>query len=54
VRDVQLVLHYKEQFVEVRRLNRNGPVTFKGSLFHSITGHHHTKVLMWVTDIKGR
>jgi hypothetical protein len=27
-------------------------VTAKGTLFHSHTGHHHTKVLLTVSDLK--
>ena len=50
---IQLVLRDK-QFSQVRTLNKRGPVTLTGTLFHSITAHHHAKVLMWVTDIRGQ
>lgn len=30
----------------------NKKVSVKGTLFHSVTGHHHTKVLLNVTKIK--
>ena len=27
------------------------PVTITGSLFHAHGGHHHTSVLIWLTDL---
>ena len=54
VSDVQLVLRDKNHFSEVRRLNKKGAVTLTGTLFHSVTAHHHAKVLMRVIDIRGQ
>ena len=48
---IHLVLRGK-QFSQLRRLRKKGTVTFTGTLFHSITGHHHADVLMWVLSMK--
>jgi len=48
---IHLVLRGK-QFSQLRRLRRKGAITFTGTLFHAITGHHHAKVLMWVTHMQ--
>ena len=52
VTDIQLVLEQQE-FTKWRVLARGrAPVTITGKLFHAHTGHHHTAVLMEVTNIK--
>jgi hypothetical protein len=48
---IHLVLRGK-QFSQLRRLRKKGAITFTGTLFHSHTGHHHTKVLMMVQSMK--
>jgi hypothetical protein len=54
VTDIQLVLEPWE-FTKWRALVRGrAPVVITGKLFHAHTGHHHTAVLMEVTDIKRR
>lgn len=38
---------------EVRRATKaKKKVCLKGHLFHNITGHHHSRVLMWVDQLK--
>lgn len=49
---IHLVLHRDKQFSQLRRLRKKGVVTFTGTLFHAITGHHHAKVLMWVLSMQ--
>ncbi len=52
VTDVQLVLE-PGQYTQWRKLARGRvPVAVTGTLFHSHTGHHHTPILIDVTDIK--
>lgn len=51
VSDLHLLLR-GNQFRQLRGLMRKGPVTLTGTLFHSLTGHHHTTVLMDVTRMK--
>lgn len=54
VTDIQLVLE-PEEFTKWRVLARDRyPVVVTGKLFHAHTGHHHTAVLMEVTNIKRR
>ena len=53
VSDIHLVLH-PEQYRKLRTIMRTGPVTLRGTLFHSFNAHHHAKVLMSVTGIKER
>lgn len=50
IKEVQLVLE-KEQYEKYKTLVGND-VIVKGSLFHGFSGHHHTKVLLTVKDIK--
>lgn len=50
VTDVQLALEPVE-YTRYRNL-LNQAVVVRGKLFHSHTGHHHTKVLLDVNDIK--
>jgi hypothetical protein len=49
ISDVQLVL--ESTLYDKYRTLLGKRVTVKGTLFHSITGHHHTKVLVTVLDI---
>ncbi len=50
IRDVQLVLNETSHWKVVeRRIKKR--VTVRGSIFHSHTGHHKTKVLLEVTQI---
>lgn len=52
VTDIQLVLE-AEEFTKWRVLARGRAwVVVTGKLFHAHTGHHHTAVLMEVTNIK--
>jgi hypothetical protein len=52
VRDLQLVFREgQKQYDEYRSL-KGRRVVVTGTLFHAETGHHHTKVLLTVTDIK--
>ena len=53
VSDIHLVL-YPEQYRKLRTIMRKGPVTVRGTLFHSFNAHHHARVLMRVTGIKER
>ena len=50
VGDLHLVIHGGE-YVRYRRFVTK-QVVAEGTLFHAITGHHHTKVLMEVINIK--
>ena len=51
IRAVQLVVRESSHWKTVeRRLGR--PVIVTGALFHGHTGHHRTKVLIDVTDIR--
>ncbi|MBA2340691.1 MAG: DUF4431 domain-containing protein [Pyrinomonadaceae bacterium] len=50
VMDLQLALEPAE-YTRYRNL-LNQVVVVRGKLFHSHTGHHHTKVLLDVNDIK--
>ena len=51
VTDIQLIIS-KEQYARCRSLVGKR-VEVSGKLMHSITGHHHTKVLLTATWIKG-
>lgn len=52
VSDIQLVFSDEGQYA--RRKGLLGKrVVVSGKLFHAITGHHHTKVLLTVAEIKG-
>ena len=52
VTDIQLVLE-PEEFTKWRTLARGrASVVVTGKLFHAHTAHHHTSVLMEVTNIK--
>lgn len=52
VKDLQLVFpEGQKQYDEYRSL-KGRRVVVTGTLFHAETGHHHTKVLLTVTDIK--
>jgi hypothetical protein len=53
VSSIHLVLR-PEQYRKLRTIMSKGPVTVRGTLFHSFTAHHHARVLMGVTGIKGR
>ncbi len=53
VSDIQLALT-QDQFSQLRRLMRKGAVALTGQLFHSHTGHHHTRVLLAVSKIEGK
>jgi hypothetical protein len=52
VTDLQLTLSRKQYVLYRKFLGRRVNVT--GKLSHAITGHHHTPVLMEVTDISPR
>ena len=51
IRDVQLVITKPSDWKLVKRL-LGKPVVLTGTLFHSHTGHHRTKLLLTVADIK--
>jgi hypothetical protein len=51
VRDVQLVITKPSDWKLVKRLVGK-PVVLTGTLFHSHTGHHRTKVLLTVAELK--
>jgi hypothetical protein len=50
VKEIQLVLNKENQYEEYRPL-LNKKVNVRGILFHSVSGHHHTNVLMKVSTI---
>ena len=50
-RDIQLVISKDENWRTIRRLMRKR-ATVSGTLFHWNTGHHHTKVLMDVSQVR--
>ncbi len=52
VSDVQLVFANGNQYAGRKDL-LGKPVIVSGKLFHAITGHHHTNVLITVAEIKG-
>src|SRR5262245_44577424 len=52
IREMQLVVGKSEDWKIVRRF-RGKRVAVTGTLFHAITGHHRTKVLVDVTTIRG-
>jgi len=47
---IQLVLDQRQYVIYKSMLGKK--VTVKGTLFHSISGHHHTKVLLTVLEIR--
>ena len=51
VRETQLVIT-EPRFWKTIRNNRSRSFRVKGSLFHSHTGHHRTRVLLLVSDLK--
>lgn len=51
VSDLQLVWRGEQYARNLKLLNKR--VVISGKLFHSITGHHHTTVLIDVTEIRG-
>ena len=51
IRDVQLVITKPSDWKLVKRL-LGKPVVLTGTLFHSHTGHHRTKVLLTVAELK--
>ena len=51
VRRIQLVIGEAEFWRAIRQ-NRGRSFRVKGSLFHSHTGHHRTRVLLTVSDLK--
>jgi len=52
VRDLQLVFPEGQKQYDEYRSWKGRRVVVTGTLFHAETGHHHTKVLLTVTDIK--
>lgn len=44
---VQLVIRHDSDWPKIRKGNH---VTLTGTLFHAISGHHHTRVLMFVDE----
>jgi hypothetical protein len=51
VTEVQLVFSEGQKQYDRYRSLRGRRVTVIGTLFHAETGHHHTKILLTVTDI---
>jgi hypothetical protein len=51
VTDLQLILTQKQYALYKKFVGRKVRVTVTGRLMHAHTGHHHTPVLMEVTDI---
>jgi hypothetical protein len=51
IRDVQLVITKPSDWKLAKRLVGK-PVVLTGTLFHSHTGHHRTKVLLTVAELK--
>ena len=51
LRDLQLVITKDEDWPVIRRLIGKR-VTVSGTLFHAHTGHHRTKVLMTVAEVR--
>lgn len=52
VTDLQLILD-QEEFARYRKfVQQKRRVLVNGKLTHAITGHHHTRVLLEVTEIK--
>ena len=51
IREVQLVITKQSDWKLVKRL-LGKPVVLTGTLFHSHTGHHRTKVLLTVAEVK--
>jgi hypothetical protein len=51
VREVQLVITKPEHWKTLKRL-RGKPVILTGTLFHAHTGHHRTKVLIDVAEVR--
>lgn len=54
IRDLQLVITKPSDWKLVKRLVGNKPVVVTGTLFHSHTGHHRTKVLLTVAELKSK
>ena len=54
VSNIHLVFSSNRFLRELRRLMKKEKVTLGGTLFHSHSGHHHAKVLMTLTSIKGK
>lgn len=51
VSEIQLVVYSEDQGQAKKLINKN--VEVRGSLFHSHTAHHHTKILLEVDSLKG-
>jgi len=51
LRDLQLAITKDEDWPAIRRL-KGKRVTVSGTLFHAHTGHHRTRVLMSVTQVR--
>jgi hypothetical protein len=50
VKDIQLIVNEDRYSTDRDLVNKH--VTVNGKLMHAISGHHHTPVLLEVTDIK--
>ena len=51
IRAVQLVITTPEHWKALKRL-RSKPVVVTGTLFHAHTGHHRTKILITVAELR--
>jgi hypothetical protein len=54
VKIMQLTWHRSPEFKEkIRAATKSGKkMCIKGHLFHRLTGHHHSRVLMWVDSLE--
>jgi hypothetical protein len=52
VQILQLVVHDDKHMSILRKTGEGGHVKIRGTLFHRFTGHHHSRVLLEVENIK--
>ncbi len=52
VKIIQLSISEERLWSRFRKLGEGGSVKLRGTLFHRFTGHHHSRVLMVVTDMQ--
>jgi glutamine amidotransferase-like uncharacterized protein len=52
VQILQLVVHDDKHMSFLRKTGEGGHVKIRGTLFHRHTGHHHSRVLLEVENIK--
>jgi hypothetical protein len=52
VQILQLVVHDDKNMSRLRKTGEGGHLKIRGTLFHRFSGHHHSRVLLEVKNIK--